>query len=231
MAIVLHYSPTDASLAPHLFLAELGVPFSLALVDRSVSAQRSPGYLALNPNGLIPTLVDGESTVFETGAILLHLSDRYAPTAMQLPHGSAERAHWYKWLVWSAATLHAALIPYFYPERLVDPGNDDGARQVQRQSEARVGSLLDLLETQLQSHGGPWFLGSTVSALDAYLLMLGGWTRRFARPATRRPALGAYLRRVADRPAARAVFATEGIDVAQWLPADVQPAPEPSPRS
>ena len=217
MAIVLHYSPTDASLAPHLFLAELGVPYSLALVDRAVGAQRSPAYLALNPNGLIPVLVDGGLTLFETSAILLHLSDRYAPPAMQKALGSDERSHFYKWIAWTAATLHAALIPCFYPERLVDAGNVDGARQVKARSEARVGVLFDLLETELASRQGPWFLEQGFSALDPYLLMLGGWTRRFARPAADRPRLGSYLRRVADRPASRAVFDREGIETSAWL--------------
>ena len=69
----LHYSPSDASLAPHLLLEELGVPFELALVDRSVNAQKSPAYLKLNPNGLIPVLVDGDLVLYETAAIALHL--------------------------------------------------------------------------------------------------------------------------------------------------------------
>ena len=217
MAIVLHYSPTDASLAPHLWLAELGVPYTLALVDRSVEAQRSARYLALNPNGLIPVLVDGEAIVFETAAILLHLTDRYAPPALQVPLGGGVRSEFYKWLVWSSSTLHAQLIPYFYPERLVEAGNADGARQVKAASQQRVGALLDILEAQLGSSPGPWFLGDRYSAIDPYLLMLGGWTRRFVRPAASLPALGAYLRRVADRAASRAVFGTEGIDALHWL--------------
>ena len=54
----LHYFPGNASLIPHLVLEELGVPFELKYVDRAVSAHKSPEYLALNPNGLIPVLVD-----------------------------------------------------------------------------------------------------------------------------------------------------------------------------
>ena len=54
----LHYFPGNASLIPHLVLEELGVPFELKYVDRAVSAHKSPEYLAMNPNGLIPVLVD-----------------------------------------------------------------------------------------------------------------------------------------------------------------------------
>ena len=54
----LHYFPGNASLIPHIVLEELGVPFELKYVDRAVAAHKSPEYLALNPNGLIPVLVD-----------------------------------------------------------------------------------------------------------------------------------------------------------------------------
>ena len=58
--ITLHYYPGNASFTPHVVLHELGVPFELSLVDRAVGAHKSPEYLGLNPNGLIPVLVDGD---------------------------------------------------------------------------------------------------------------------------------------------------------------------------
>ncbi len=57
--IQLHYFPGNASFAPHLLLEELGTPFELQYVDRTVGMHKSPAYLKLNPNGLIPVLVDG----------------------------------------------------------------------------------------------------------------------------------------------------------------------------
>ena len=69
--IKLHYFPGNASLTPHLVLRELGVPFELVLVDRQREAQRSPAYLALNPNGLIPVLEDGPLVLFETVRVVL----------------------------------------------------------------------------------------------------------------------------------------------------------------
>ncbi|HEY4069210.1 MAG TPA: glutathione S-transferase N-terminal domain-containing protein, partial [Burkholderiaceae bacterium] len=53
----LHYYPSNASMAPHLVLEEIGAPYELVLVDRTVQAHKSPAYLALNPNGLIPVFV------------------------------------------------------------------------------------------------------------------------------------------------------------------------------
>jgi glutathione S-transferase len=205
----LHYHPSDASLAPHMLLEEIGAPFELKLVDRSVNAQKSPAYLKLNPNGLIPVLVDGELVLYETAAILLHLADTHPAAALAPAFGSAERAHFYKWMLWLANTFHATLIPFFYPQRWAD---DAGAvAQVKTHAEARAGQLLDQLDAQLARHGGPWLLGATFSAVDPYALMLCCWTRHFARPARTLPQLGPYLQRVRSRPAVQRAMRTEGL--------------------
>ena len=57
MSTTLYYSPGSASMLAHWLLIELGVPHELRLVDTAAKAQKSPEYLALNPNGVVPTLV------------------------------------------------------------------------------------------------------------------------------------------------------------------------------
>jgi len=207
--IELHYHPGNASMTPHVLLEELGVRYRLAYVDRSSQAHKSPEYLRLNPNGLIPVLVDGELVLYETAAICLHLADTHPQAALAPTLGSAERAHFYKWLAWLAGTLQATLMLYFYPERWADdPGS---AAQVKAHAEAAVGRMLEQLEAQLASHGGPWLLGASYRAVDPYALMLCRWTRGFARPARSLPHLGRYLERVLERPAVKRVFEQEGL--------------------
>ena len=96
----LHFHPGNASFAPHLLLQELGIPHELVLVDRAAQAHKSPAYLRLNPNGLIPVLEDGDRVLYETAAILLHLADRHPEAGLLPPLGSAARAQAYKWLCW-----------------------------------------------------------------------------------------------------------------------------------
>jgi glutathione S-transferase len=208
--IQLHYYPSNASFAPHVLLREIGAPFELVFVDRTQQAHKSPAYLLLNPNGLIPVLVDGELVLYEAAAICLHLCDSFPQAGLAPAPGTPERALFYQWLVWLTNTLQAMLIHYFYPERLVDAGNADGAAQVKRHSQARVHGLLAQIDAQLARHGRPWLLGADYSATDAYAFMLCRWTRGFAeRPARDYAHIGPWLQRVASRPAVKQAIEVE----------------------
>lgn len=207
----LFYYPSNASMAPHIVLEEIGQPFELILVDRTQDEHKSAQYLQLNPNGLIPVLVDDDLVLYETAAICLHLADTSPQSGLAPALGTMERAGFYKWLMWLTNTLQTALIAYFYPERWVDAGNDAGAQQVRAHAEAKIMTLLDQLEAQLHSSGGPWLLGEHYTILDPYALMLCRWTRGFAKPAREWLLLGAYLQRVLARPAVQRAFKTEGL--------------------
>jgi glutathione S-transferase len=200
--IELHYYPGNASLIPHIILRELELPFALRLVNRSVHAQHSPEYRQLNPHGKIPTLVDGDLVLWETAAITLHLLDKKQPNHL-LPSGPA-RANFLKWLIWLATTPQAESLLYFYPERWAEGAC---AGQVKASAERRIGEMMDLIEREL----APYLLGSSLSAVDLYLLVLCRWTRGMANPARNRPKIGRLLAELIARPAVRAAFEAEGI--------------------
>ena len=208
--ITLHYFPGNASFTPHVLLHEIGAPFELAKVDRANNAHKLPAYLKLNPNGQIPVLVDGDLVLYETAAIALHLADTHPAAGLVPALGSAERAQFYKWLMWLTNTLQASLMHYFYPERMVDEGNADGAAQVRAHAQAKVADCLAQLDSQLAAHGGPWLLGTQYSAADPFAFMLCRWTRGFAdKPARDYPHISLYLQRMLARPAVQRVFAAE----------------------
>jgi glutathione S-transferase len=191
-------------------LHEIGAPFDLVLVDRTQDAHKSPAYLRLNPNGLIPVFVDGDLVLYESAAICLHLADANPQSGLIPPVGTAARAHAYKWLMWLTNTVQPALMSYFYPDRWMDAGNAAGAQELQTHARERLGGLLDQLDTELARHGGPWLLGADYSVLDPYCLMLCRWTRGFPKaPARERDCLGPYLQRMLQRPAVRRVFVAE----------------------
>lgn len=214
-ALRLHAYPGTAAMVPHLLLRELAQPFEWVQVDRPNDAHKSAEYLRLNPNGLIPVLVDDRGgagiVLYETAAICLHLADTCPQAGLIPPVGSAARAHGCKWLVWLAATLQPALLARFYPERWVDEGNDTGVAQVRAHAEARVGELLGQLDAQLAAHGADWLLGDAYSLVDPYAFTLCRWTRGFERPARALPHVGPWLQRMLARPAVQATLAAEGL--------------------
>jgi glutathione S-transferase len=213
--IELHYAPGNASMTPHMLLEELGVPFELKLVDRDSGAHKSPAYLKMNPNGLIPVLIDrdgdGDLVLYETAAIVLHLVDTHPAAGLAPAIGTAGRAQFYKWLMWLSASLQPQFSIYFYTERYVAPGNATGAAEVKAATDRRIEGLIDQIDAQLASHGGPWLMGERFSALDPYALMLCRWTRNARRPARTLAHIGPFLQRVLARPAVQKVFAKEGL--------------------
>ena len=208
--IQLHYFPSSAAMVPHILLEEIGVPCERVLVDRTANEHKGETYLRLNPNGVVPVLVDGELVLYETAAIALHLCDTHPAAALVPLVGSDERAHFYKWLMWCTNTLQATLIVYFYPARWMNEDNPAGAAELKANAERKVGGMLDQLDAELARHGGPWFAGAGYSALDAYVFTLCRWTRNFSTaPARNRPHLGPYLQRMLARPAVQRVIANE----------------------
>lgn len=210
--LTLHYYPGNASLAPHMVLEELGLPYALELVDRTQGAQNSEGYRRLNPTGLIPTLVDGDQPIFETAAILLHLADMAPEKGLMPPVGTRDRALAYQWLIHLTNTVQPAYITYYYPDRYsTDPAH---APAVKAAAERRLDGMFDLLERALA--GKDYLLGDDVCVADHMLLMMVRWGRNFAgRPPRTLPNLGAHAARMADRPAVRRAFEREGL-AAPW---------------
>ncbi|MDR7308852.1 glutathione S-transferase N-terminal domain-containing protein [Rhodoferax saidenbachensis] len=112
-----HPSPNPAKVA--LLLEELGLPYEMVPIDVRKGEQHLPAYLAINPNGKTPALVDGDATVFDSNAILLYLAVK---TGKFLPvNQPAVRAQMYSWLMFIATGIgpfsgQAVHFEHFAPE-------------------------------------------------------------------------------------------------------------------
>lgn len=205
--LALYYYPGNASLLPHMALREIGAPFELRLVDRTKGEHKSPDYLALNPNGLIPVLLDGDLVLSETAAIALHLADRFPEAGLAPAVGTPERALYYRWMIHLTNTPQGEFRHYYYPHEHV--GDESAAPAVKALAEERLGAMFDRIEADLGD--GPWLLGQRFSAADLFLVMLMRWGRNLARPPRSLPRLGALAERVTARPAVQAAFEAEGL--------------------
>ena len=205
--IKLHYYPSFISLVPHILLEEIGADYQLVFVNLSGGAHKRPEHLRLNPNGLVPVLVQDDLVLYESAAICLHLIDTHPGCNLAPVVGGPERAIFYKWLMWFAATLQPALSMYLHPNKWAnEPAT---LAELRLCAEDKVGHLFDMLDAALEAHGGPWLLGDAYSAADAYALTLCRWSRGMPRPGASWPHIGPYIERVLQRPAVRRALQQE----------------------
>src|SRR2546430_300796 len=100
MSLKFYYSPMSSATRIHWALEELGVPYEKVKLDLTAGDQKKPEYLALNPNGKVPLVVDDGTVIFESLAILLHLGERYGVEKDLFPSAWAPRAEVFKWMAW-----------------------------------------------------------------------------------------------------------------------------------
>lgn len=180
MSYTLYGAPDSANIVIHLLLEHLAVNYELIWVDRSSQAHRSEQFLnTLNPQGLMPVLLDGDQPVFETAAIALHLADKHQQLA-PLPLAVPERTRFLQWLFYLSNTLHADLRVQFYPDRHV--ADVTAVEPLLEKTRERVAGHLCLLDKELaKPGGGPWFLGQQMTILDIYLGALCRWSVLYPR--------------------------------------------------
>jgi glutathione S-transferase len=106
--LTLYFAPGSSSMAVHITLHEIGVAFEGKPMSFKKDDMRSPDYLALNPEGKVPTLVIDGQPLTEVAAILFYLAKRY-PDAGLLPRDDSEAdARALSWMSFAASTLHPA---------------------------------------------------------------------------------------------------------------------------
>lgn len=83
------------------YLEELGVPYEFVMLDMQAGAHRQPDYLAINPMGKVPAIEDGDFKLWESGAILLYLAQKYGKMSQSLE----DQAEITQWVIFANATL------------------------------------------------------------------------------------------------------------------------------
>jgi glutathione S-transferase len=106
--LTLYFAPGSSSFAVHIALHEIGVPFEGRPMSFTRNDMRAPEYLALNPEGKVPTLLIDGRALTEVAAILYYLAKRF-PDAELLPRDDSEAdAQALSWMSFAASTLHPA---------------------------------------------------------------------------------------------------------------------------
>lgn len=211
----LYWGPDNANLPVHIALEELGLDHALHRVDRAGGEARSATYLAIAPTGLIPAMTDGDQTLFETGALLVHLAlaaGRLGPDGPGMD--SPLRGRFLSWVFFLSNTVHADMRLSFRTGPIAGPDREAAA---QRAFGARLAGHFALLEAEAAQSGGPFLMGGSLTLADIYAACLARWCRIFPEPSAplvpdfAHPHLLAAFARLEDRPATRRALAAEGI--------------------
>ncbi len=198
----LYFSAGACSLAPHLVLHELGIPFEIEKVDlRSKKTKGGADLRAINPKGYVPALVlDDGSLLTEVAAILQYLADRKPESGLAPANGTMERYRLQEWLSYLGTEIHKPFRPLF------DKHTTDERRAAVIDE---LGQRFAFASKALD--GKSFLLGETFTVADAYLFTLLGWSRWTALDLSPWPVLVDFVARVSARPAVQAAMRAEGL--------------------
>ena len=121
--IDLYTAATPNGWKASIALEELGLPYEVKVLDLGKGEQKAPAFLAINPNGRIPAIVDrdnGDFAVFESGAILLYLAEK---TGRLMPADAKGRSRVVQWLMFQMGGVgpmmgQANVFTRYFPEQL-----------------------------------------------------------------------------------------------------------------
>jgi glutathione S-transferase len=197
----LYYSPGACSLAPHIALHELGIPFTTAKVDlQTHKLADGTDYYTVNPKGYVPLLeLPGGEQLSEAAVILQYLADRN-PGAIAPAFGTMERYHLMEWLNFIATEVHKQFAPLWYPT------TPEATKEAQR---TKLASRFDVISKTLATQ--PYLTGEAFTIADAYLFTIVNWAGMLKFDLSRWPALQQFQARVAARPKVQQAMKAEGL--------------------
>ncbi|MHC8345602.1 glutathione transferase GstA [Pseudomonas sp. RT6P73] len=197
----LYYAPNACSLAPHIVLRELDLPFELVRVDnRTKKTETGADFLAINPKGYVAALqLDNGEVLTEGPALLQYLADLQPESNLAPANGTFERVRLQEWLNFVSTEIHGGLGWLF---------NSQFADEVKVQIKEKLFKRLAVLNQTLERQD---YLMGDFSVIDAYLFTVLRWTPLFAIDLGRWPALERFQARVDQRPAVKAALAAETV--------------------
>ena len=161
--IHLYTAATMNGYKPVIFLEEANVPYDLTVIDFAKREQKAPDYVKLNPNGRIPTIVDrsnGDFAVFESGAILWYLAEKYEQF---LPADAKERSETLQWLMFQMGGIGPMMGQAMYFQRIAAPNGHDEPFSIKRYVD-ETRRLFEVLDAHLA--GRNWLAADQYTIAD-----------------------------------------------------------------
>ncbi|MFD2264748.1 glutathione S-transferase family protein [Lacibacterium aquatile] len=199
----LYYSPGACSLACHIVLEEIAIPFEAQRVDIGQGEHLAAPYLTINPAGRLPALEEDGSVLTEATAILISLALRY-PEAGLIPK-QADRM--LETLAWLSSTVHPLYGALWRPGRMFAEEERRGA--LSAAARAQLPPVYERFAERLGTQG--WLAGEAFTLADAYGIVFFRWANRIGIPVS--DTLTDWARRVEVRPSVQRALEREGISL------------------
>lgn len=159
------------------YLEELGIPYEFIMLELQAGEHRQPEYLAINPIGKVPAIVDGDFQLWESGAILFYLAQKYG----NLPSSLEEQAKINQWILFGNATLGPGIF-------------------VEASREREMPKLMTPLNRILAKQ--PFLLGDEFSVVDVAVGSILSYIPIMLKlDLSEYPAVVDYMKRLSERPA------------------------------
>lgn len=203
--LTLYYAPRSRARTALWLLEELGQPYTLESFDIMTGRHKQPDYLALNPMGKVPLVVDRGRPVAELGAIAIYLADLHPEAGLAPTLDDPERPDYLRWCFFASAIMEPAFAQKFLGFE-IPPGS------------AAWGSFEQMIEVLTPAVAeGPWLLGEQFTAADVLVGAAIGFGLQFGWLDADGP-LGAYVARCQARPAWQRAAEIEAREGARFPP-------------
>ena len=198
----LYFSPGACSLSPHIALEEAGLAYeAIAAPTKTHKLADGTDYYTINPLGYVPLLVlDDGRQLREGPAIVQYIADQVPAKKLVPAAGTMERYRAMEWLNFIGTELHKGFSPMF------NPAMPEEAKAL---AKAKVSDRLNWVDSQLE--GRQYLMGDQFSVPDAYLFTVANWTKFVGIDISGLKNLGAFMARMAARPAVQAAMKAEGL--------------------
>lgn len=206
MKLKLYYAPGACSLASHIALEEVGIPYETQRLNLAEGDQRKPEYLAINPRGRVPSLVVDGQVLTENVGIMSFVAGGFGHGKIW-PKDTWEQAKCLSSMAWLSNTVHPAYGHIVRTQRYADDAQAQEA--VKAKGKSNYQDCLQEIDRLLDGHR--WSIGERYSVVDGYLLVFYRWGNRGGFPVRSLPNYTRVMNQVMARAAVKKVMADEGI--------------------
>lgn len=201
----LYSKPGACSTADHIALQWTGQPFEIEVV--SPQQMKEATFLALNPAGSVPVVVDGDFVLPQNAAIMGYIADKYPGAGLAGDGSPRQRAEATRWLAFCNSDLHPAFLPIFAPGLFMEGAEHYPA--VKDLAAKRVRKFYETADKRLGETGN-WLAGFR-SFADPYLFITMGWAKKLGIDLSDLAHLQAFHQRMSNDAGVQAALKAEGL--------------------